>query len=165
MFVLEEDYYFITLKLVAILNALNCKDKLFIDYRKLSIILEFIKDSKNMELLNKNINKLKLDLFDNERLLKIFCDSNMNISIIKRVLFFLDKQNIVHLEKNNRFGCIDVNLLEYEAMSDLLKKGIMDNDILRVKDIQRSINKIRSLKFETFQTKIFGFSEVTKWEN
>lgn len=165
MFVLEEDYYFITLKLIAILDGLGCKNKPFVDYRKLSLILEFIKDSKNIDLLNKAINKLELNVFDNERLLKLFCDSNMNISVIKRVLFFLEKQNIVHLEKNNRFGCIDVNLLDYADVNNLLKEGIMDEDILRVLDFQRLINRIRSLKFETLQTKIFGFSEVSKWED
>ena len=40
MFILEEDYYFITIKLLSILKALNCDIKPFEDYRKLGIIFE-----------------------------------------------------------------------------------------------------------------------------
>lgn len=165
MFVLEEDYYFITIKLLTILSGLECNKKTFVDYRKLSLIFEIIKDNKNMELLNKIINKKDLDLFDNEQLLKLFCNSNMNISVFKRILFFLEKQDIVILEKNNRFSCIDVKLLHNEAINDLLKQEIMSDDFKRVKIINKFISRICSLKFESLQTKIFGYSEVSKWED
>ena len=38
MFILEEDYYFITIKILSILKALECDKKPFEDYRKLGII-------------------------------------------------------------------------------------------------------------------------------
>lgn len=38
MFILEEDYYFITIKILSILIALECNIKPFEDYRRLAII-------------------------------------------------------------------------------------------------------------------------------
>lgn len=165
MFILEEDYYFITIKVLAILYALDCKKKPFVDYRKLGIIFEFIKNSKNMELFHKAINKMKLDIFENERLLRVFCDSNMDASVIKRILFFLEKQNVVFLQKNDSFSCIDVSLLDNTEIDGLLNQDIISKDINNVKVIQKSINKLRSLKLQTVQAKIFGYSEGTKWED
>lgn len=160
MFILEEDYYFITIKLLTILIGLDCKNKSFTDYRKLGFILEFIKNNKNMDLFQKVFRKEELNLFDNEHLLKIFCDSNMDVSVIKRVLFFLEKQNIILLQKNNKFSCIDVKLLYNSQIDDLLNRGIFDEDIKNVEKIRKSINRLRSIKFETLQTKIFGYGGV-----
>lgn len=53
MFILEEDYYFITIKILSILKALECDKKPFEDYRKLGIIFEFIKNEDNMSFLEK----------------------------------------------------------------------------------------------------------------
>jgi hypothetical protein len=157
MFVLEEDYYFIIIKLLTILIGLDCKKKSFTDYRKLGFIFEFIKANENMNLFDKVFSGEELNLFDNERLLKIFCDSNMDISVIKRVLFFLEKQNIISLEKNNKFSCIDVRLLYNSQINNLLNQDIFDEDIKNVKKIRKAINRVRSIKFETLQTKIFGY--------
>ena len=99
MFILEEDYYFITIKLLAILKALECDKKPFSDYRKLGLILELIKDDKNMKLFEKLIGRNELDIFENERALKLFCDSKMDVSVIKRVLFFLEKKKIFLYKK------------------------------------------------------------------
>jgi hypothetical protein len=165
MFILEEDYYFITLKILAILSGLDCTKKSFVDYRKLSVIFQFIRDRKNLDLFDKAINTRNFTLFENERLTKLFCDSNMDINVIKRFLFFLEKQDIVKLEKNNRFSCIDVSLIENNDILNGILKDIVNDDIQRVKRIQRSINRIRSLKFETLQAKIFGYGEVAKWED
>ena len=61
MFILEEDYYFITIKILSILKALDCEKNPFQDYRKLGIIFEFIKNDENICFLKKLI-KIKKDL-------------------------------------------------------------------------------------------------------
>lgn len=102
MFILEEDYYFITIKLLSILKALNCDIKPFEDYRKLGIIFEFVKSQENTEFLEKLINQKEDNIFDNEKSIKIFCDSKLNVSVIKRVLFFLEKQDMIEIRKTQR---------------------------------------------------------------
>lgn len=88
MFILEEDYYYITIKILSILRALECDKKSFHDYRKLGIIFEFIKNDNNFRFLSKILTVEQNDLFDNEVKVKIYCDSKLNVAVFKRVLFF-----------------------------------------------------------------------------
>lgn len=62
MFILEEDYYFITIKLLSILKALDCDKKPFEDYRKLGIVLEAIKSEENIIFLQKLIHHSQLNI-------------------------------------------------------------------------------------------------------
>ncbi len=165
MFILEEDYYFVTIKIISILIALECNIKPFEDYRRLGIIFEFIKDNNNFLFFQKLIKNEKLDIFDNEKAVKIFCDSNLDVAVIKRILFFLEKQNIVGLQKSVKNGSIDVILLHSDQLEKLAYDGILKEDIEKCSMLKRAIPRLRILKLDTLQTKIFGYSEVTRWDD
>lgn len=165
MFILEEDYYFITIKLLSILKALDCDKKPFEDYRKLGIALEAIKSEENIIFLQKLIHHSQLNIFDNDKAIKFFCDSRLNVSVIKRVLFFLEKQNMVELTRSIKNSNIDVTLKESEAFNNLIEMKILDEDLNRCFTVRKLIPRIRSLKLETLQKKVFGYDEVTKWED
>ncbi|MBU3101914.1 MULTISPECIES: hypothetical protein [Clostridium] len=165
MFILEEDYYFITIKLLAIFKALECYKKPFSDYRKLGLIFEFIKDDRNMKLFRKLIKQDELDIFENEKAVKLFCDSKMDVSIIKRVLFFLEKQEIVSLQKNIKSGNIDVMMLHNEKTEEIFMDDSIKKDVDAALELKKNIRGLKVLKIETLQTKILGYSEVTKWED
>ncbi len=165
MFILEEDYYFITVKILSILQALDCEKKPFEDYRKLGIIFEFIKSEENMIFLEKLFNKKTDNLIDNERAIKIFCDSRLDVTVIKRVLFFLEKQDIVELSRNKKNNNIDVLLKDKAEFNELIEMGILSEDMQRCKRVKSLFPRVRSLKLETLQKKIFGYDEVSKWED
>jgi hypothetical protein len=164
MFILEEDYYFITIKILSILKSLECYKKPFEDYRRLGIVFEFIKDDARIPLLEKLIKNERLDIFENEKALKIFCDSKLDVAIIKRVLFFLERKNIVELRKSTKSGNIDILLLNNDEIEKTIHEGILKRDLEKCIIVKKLIPRIRSLKIDTLQTKIFGYSEVTKWE-
>ena len=165
MFILEEDYYFITIKLLSILKALDCDKKPFEDYRKLGIVLETIKSEENIIFLQKLIHHSQLNIFDNDKAIKFFCDSRLNVSVIKRVLFFLEKQNMVELTRSIKNSNINVTLKESEAFNNLIEMKILDEDLNRCFTVRKLIPRIRSLKLETLQKKVFGYDEVSKWED
>lgn len=165
MFILEEDYYFITIKLLSILKALDCDQKPFEDYRKLGIVLEAIKSEENIIFLQKLIHHSQLNIFDNDKAIKFFCDSRLNVSVIKRVLFFLEKQNMVELTRSIKNSNINVTLKESETFNNLIEMKILDEDLNRCFTVRKLIPRIRSLKLETLQKKVFGYDEVSKWED
>lgn len=165
MFILEDDYYYITLKVLAILKALDCEKKPFEDYRKLGIIFEFIKSKPNLLFLEKILTKPQLDVFDNERAISISCNAKMNMAVIKRVLFFLEKQNMINMKKSIKNDYIDILLLDTPQLSDLMKENVLSQDLEKVALIKSNIPRVRSLKIETLRKKIFGTSEVASWED
>jgi len=160
MFVLDEDYYFVTIKILSVLKGLDCCDKKLVDYRKLAVIIEFIKEEKNMMLLKKILNSGQLDLFESERLLSIYCKSNVENALVKRVLFFLEKKGLVSMEKNNKFNCVDVGLNYNGKLEEIFTSDFIVNDFKKMK-VFWEIQRIKTLKYETFIGKIFGDSEVS----
>lgn len=166
MFVLDEDYYFITTKLLIILKSLKCYKNKFIDYRKFAFIIEFIKDSKGIELYKKSVERIdELTILEREELVNKYYNGNINQSIIKKVLFFLEKKELIRLEKNIKFNCIDVLLIKNKNLEEILSSEVFCGDIENVNEIYVNFNRIKTIKYESFIERIFGDSEVSKWEH
>lgn len=165
MFILEDDYYYITLKILAILKALDCDKKPFEDYRKLSLIFEFIRSDSNLLFLEKAITNSQLDIFDSERAISISCNAKMNSAVIKRVLFFLEKQYMINMKKSLKGDFIDVFLLDTPQLRELIAENILNEDLEKIALIKRCVPRVRSLKISTLRKKIFGTSEVAIWED
>lgn len=166
MFVLDEDYYFITIKLLIILKGLNCYKSNFVDHRKLAFIIGFIKEDKNIDLYRKSICiSGELTLFDRERLISMYCSGNIDQPIVKKVLFFLEEKGLIHLEKNIKFNCINVRLVKNKELEEVLSSENYQDDMKNVKEIHSGFTRVRSIKYESFIEKVFGDSEVAKWES
>lgn len=165
MFILEEDYYYVTLKIVSILIALDCDKKILKDYRKLSILLEIIKNKKNYNLIfNKILNEkeVKLNKIDTEKVIQIFCNSKFNEPKIKRVLFFLEKNDIIELIRDSKKPLINVRLKNKEVFKEIFKDGYLTDDIERCKNISKKIPRLNYLLLESLYKKIDEI-EVLKW--
>lgn len=160
MFILEEDYYFITLKLLSILLVFESEKKPFTNYLKLGILYESIKNDTNFLLIKKAIINKNLDLFDSEKLLKIYCDSQLNMVVIKRVLFFLESQKMVIMSKDDSNSSINVVLVVDERVKELINSNLLNEDMQMCMEIKKQLPRLRVTNLETLQNKIFGCKEV-----
>lgn len=165
MFVLDEDYYFVTIKILTIIYFIAGFNKTFVDYRKIPFIIELDRDSKRLKLYEKAISGKSLNIFEHEELTSIYCSANLNYAMIERVIYFLDKQNIIRVSKNSRFGCIDLELVRKAEIKDLLEDDIFSAEYRNLNVIKSNMSRIATYKFETFISKIYGKNEVAKWED
>ena len=131
----------------------------------MGIIFEFIKNDENICFLKKLIKHNSEEILDSEKTLKIFCESRLCVAVIKRVIFFLEKKDIIELIRNKKNCNIDIRLKESIVMEELMNLDILHCDIEKCKEIKDLVPRIRSLKLETLQTKVFGYNEVSKWED
>ena len=165
MFNIDDDYYYITIKIIIILIRLDCFKNKFSDYRKLAYIILFLKSNESIKLFNKSLEDYnKLSIFEREQLGGIYYKGCIYQPIIKRVLFFLEKKDIITLEKNIKLTCIDVKITKNKDIKNTFSSGKFDYDIEKVDILYKQFNRIRSVKYDTFIQRVFGDSEVSKWE-
>ena len=94
--------------------------------------------------LTEIINHSQQNIFDNEKTIRLFCDSRLNVSVIKRVLFFLEKQKMVEITRSIKNSNIDVALKETMDFNKLIEMGILDEDLNRCLSVRKLIPRIRN---------------------
>lgn len=68
------------------------------------------------------------------------------------------------LEKNIKLTCIDVKITKNKDIKNTFSSGKFYYDIEKVDILYKQFNRIRSVKYDTFIQRVFGDSEVSKWE-
>ncbi|MEN2259086.1 hypothetical protein AAIB48_16605 [Paraclostridium benzoelyticum] len=165
MFLVDDDYYFITIKVLVILDTLGCCKHKLVDFRKLAFIIEFIKDDSSIKLYKDAVSYHENNKsYVNEKLFGIYYSANMQQSLLKRVILFLEKKQLVHLEKNDKYACIDVSIIYNKELKEVLESNMFNQDKENIKEIQGKIKRIKSIKYDTFIEKVFGDREVSKWD-
>lgn len=165
MFVLDEDYYYVTLKILSILYFISGFNKKFVDYKKISFIIEFCKSDYRLKLYEKALSNRNMDILEHEELTAIYCNANLNDSMIQRVLYFLEKQSIIHMTKNDRFSCINLELVKSVELKSIFDSNILASEYKNINIIKYNMTRIASYKFDTFISKIYSKNEVEKWED
>ncbi len=165
MFIIEDDYYYITIKVISILVALNCYEIPFNDYRKLSIIIELIKNENNINILNKAKRCNGLDNIEKEKMINIICSAKIAIPTIKRILFFLEKQCIISMGKSLSEEGIKIKLIKSDRLSEILTDDIIGNDIVAVNSVNEILPRLKQIKNSTLIKRISELIGVNIWED
>lgn len=165
MYVYEEDFNYLTYKILLILKVLNCSEKQLVDYRKLAYIIEFEKSEESMILFRRSVNKQnKLDAIDKEKLLNLYFKGKIAEKNIRKLLFAIEKKGIINLNKNNKYGSVDVSLNSSKIINEIVDNESFIEDREKVSAIKKEMPNIKGIKFSTFFNKVFGNDEVSKWE-
>lgn len=165
MFSIDEDYYFISIKILIILSVLKCYTTKLVDYRKLALIIEFIKNKENFELFKKLfLGDKKETIQQNKQILNIYFNASLNELLIKKIIFFLERKNLLELEKNNKFKSLDIKFIKNRQLEHFLSEEIFNEDKEQIIYIKNNLDRLKSIKYDTFIEKIFGSGEVSKWD-
>lgn len=165
MFSIDEDYYFISIKILIILGELKCYTTKLVDYRKLALIIEFIKNKENFELFKELfLNDKKETIQKNKQILNIYFNASLNEPLIKKIILFLERKGLLELEKHNKFKSLDVKFIKNRKLENFLSELIFDEDRERIVYIKNNLDRVKSIKYDTFIEKIFGSGEVSKWD-
>jgi hypothetical protein len=70
---------------------------------------------------------------------------------------------MIELRKSLKAGSVDVILIRNDALDELIFKSVLKEDIEKCVFMKKAISRLRSLKLDTLQTKIFGNNEAMKW--
>lgn len=163
MYLSGEDFYLYSYALLVILDSLSCTNgKLFKDYRKLAFMIEFVKDERLVQIIQQTVNG-KLNPIDKEYLFSSYSVGLSRRSEILKLLFTLEKRKLVILNKGNAPSIINVTLNKNEIPDDFFDKKLFLHEYSNVKKFCSQIQRLSTLKLETFLEKVYKNNGITTW--
>lgn len=162
MFIKSEDYYFLTYSIIILLDTLACTDKqrYFLDYRKLSYLIDFISNRKLVYLLEKEkLNDEEIRIMTN-----VYSSGILRVKEINKLLYSLDKKKIIHLKKDTKSDRIDVSLLRDQIDKDFIDKQLFEYELRNSLKLKAILKRLSGLKYETLTEKLFIEKGVKIWQ-
>lgn len=165
MFIKGEDFYFLTYNILLILKALNCnsEDRTFKDYRKLAFLIDFVSNWNILNILLANVNGKHLNYADRETLTRSYSSGMLRMNEIIKLLFALEKKELLHLVKNRSNGHLDIYLNDKPLPSDLFDKDLFKIELNNINLLKANISRLSTLKLETLLERLYYNYGITKW--
>ena len=140
MFIKEEDYNYLTYNIFIILKGLDCtvgKSSLK-DHRKLSFLIDFVSDSKLIDIVEQNIDSSSpVNEIDKELLNQSYTNSLLRIKTINQLMFTLSSEGFISVidKKLDKLSiALNVEMVEKEFFKGQIF-SIERNNIKRLKNI------------------------------
>lgn len=163
MYLSGEDFYLFCYAILIVLDALGCCDgKFFKDYRKLGFLIEFLKDGDLNAIISKTSEK-GLNPIDKDYLFHSYSSGMGRRSEVLKLLFMLEKKNLVVLEKGSLQSLVNVSLNRECIPESFLSKEIFSKEYSNVESFKKIVKRLSSLKLETMLEKIYDSRGVTTW--
>lgn len=163
MFHKDSDYYFVAYNSILILDILNCYEgeSTFYDYRKLIYILPFIANDNLTRLSTKNKkgNERELKLLED-----IYINGKLRESILKSILFTLEKKGYLKLEKDNKRKCITVQLIKNTLSREYLDSELFQLERENIMRFKRYYQRLSFIGLESLIEKLFKEKGVIIWD-
>lgn len=164
MFIDSEDYYFITYNALIALKSLGCyTGKLFKDCRKLPHIISILNSPALLEIVKRRSLNIALSIEDKSMLSLNYSKSIVQSKEYFKVLFALDRHEILNITKSSKDGLFDCHLIKTKALDEFISGQIFFNDQQRALLFFRYVQRCSSLTYETFISKIYARDGVTQW--
>ena len=139
MYISGEDFYLFAYATFALLDALGCKNgRFFSDYRKLSFLIEFVKDRKFNSILMKSEER-ELTSTDREYLFQSYTSALGRTSEILKILLSLEKRNLVELRRKRSTDRIDVTLLTESFPEEYFGTDLFREEYQRVEELRSHV--------------------------
>jgi len=159
------DYNFLLYNILLILNNYKCtdKDRCFVDYRKLPILIEIINSDKIRSIIMDGLNNSK-SYPDSDKDILYDCLSRTRImrKQIYQLILTLSKKEIINIQLNNK--SMDISIIKSKDIHDFLVKKLFIDEKSHLSNFDKCVQRIRILKYETLIDKIFDSKGVITWQ-
>lgn len=163
MYLSGEDFYLFCYSVFIILDSLGCSEgKYFKDYRKISFLIEFIKDSKLnfiLEVLAKN----NLSAVDKEYLFHSYSSGMARRSEILKLLFTLEKRQFVSLERGKNSSFVNVTLNKDSVPDGFFSEDIFSVEYENITKLKMVVKRLSTLTLEKMLERIYKDNGISTW--
>jgi hypothetical protein len=165
MFIKGEDFYFLTYNIIILLKVLGCTshDKTFKDYRKLAFLVDFSSDWSLLNILRSYPSGRYINYRDKEMLTRSYSSGLVRINEILKLLFALEKQGLIGIEKNTVNSQLDVFLKKEALPASLFEHNIFKLELDNTEMLKRVVPRLSVIKLETLLSSMYYNYGITKW--
>lgn len=163
MFVKGEDFYYLTYNMILMLDHLGCYygSRKFKDYRKLAFLVEFVSDYNLANILG---NREGLNPIDRDLLTRTYSNGMIRQNQLIRLLFTLEKHNLVVLEKEKTTGTVSVSLKKESLPEGFFNSELFQPETNNMVSLTKNIQKLSLLTLEKMLQRLFDNYGLTRWQ-
>lgn len=162
-FISGEDFYFVAYSILLTLEMLGGTAKRVKDHRKIAYLIQFVSDSRLIDILDRTQGLRSANPVDRELLFSSYTNAELHKREVYKILFSLRRRGFVSIERTDTAEILDVSLVAAALPQDFLRSEYFDNERANAVQLKQIIQRISTLTFETLLERLYKDRGVRVW--
>lgn len=162
-FISGEDFYFIAYSVLLTLEMLGGAAKRIKDHRKIAYLMQFVSDSRLVDILERTQGFKSANPVDRELLFSSYTNAELHKREVYKILFSLRRKGFVSIERTNTAEILDVSLIASALPQDFLSSEYFEKERANAAQLKQVVQRISMLTFETLLERLYKDRGVRVW--
>lgn len=162
-FISGEDFYFVAYSILLILEYFGGSARRVRDHRKIAYLIQFLSDSRLIDLLERTQGVGVANAADRELLFSSYTSAELHKRDVFKIIFSMERRGFVQMQRTDSAEVLDIAL-----NSDGIPRGFFENDSFadekaNAEKLKRLVPRLSLLTFESLLERLYKDRGVRVW--
>jgi hypothetical protein len=162
-FISGEDFYFVAYSILLVLEFLGGSQKRVKDHRKLTYLIQFVSDSRLIDILSRSQQNIIASPLDRELLFSSFTNAELHKHEVYKILFSLERRGYISIQRTDVAEILDVTLVSGSLPKGFFGGDHFDNERKNADELKKLVPKISMLTFDSLLKRVYADRGVRVW--
>ena len=162
-FISGEDFYFLAYSILLVLELLGGKAKRVKDHRKIAYLIQFLGDSRLVDLLKRTEKTGIANVVDRELLFSSYANAELHKREVFKILFSMERRGFLTMQRTEKVEELDITLTSKDIPKDFFESDEFVEERTNAENLKRLLPQLSRLSFDTMLERLYTERGVSVW--
>ncbi|MCR1769126.1 hypothetical protein [Burkholderia glumae] len=162
-FISGEDFYFVAYSILLVLEFLGGSARRVKDHRKIAYLIQFLGDSRLIDLLERTRGVGVANSVDRELLFSSYASAELHKREVFKIIFSMERRGFLRMQRTENLEVLDITLID-----DGIPQGFFENDSFSeerasAEKLKRLVPRLSLLTFESLLDRLYKDRGIRVW--
>lgn len=162
-FISGEDFYFVAYSILLVLEYLGGSARRVKDHRKIAYLIQFLGDSRLIDLLERTQEAGVANAADRELLFSSYADSELHKREVFKMIFSMERRGFLRMQRADSPEVLDISLNSDGIPQGFFKNGSFAEERANAEKLKALFPRLSLLTFESLLDRLYRDRGVRVW--
>ncbi|MGE8516677.1 MAG: hypothetical protein ACN6OM_08690 [Alcaligenes nematophilus] len=162
-FISGEDFYFVAYSILLVLEFLGGPSKRVADHRKIAYLIQFLGDSRLVDLLERTQETGVANMVDRELLFSSYANAELHKREVFKILFSLERKGFLTIQRAGRVEELAITLTSKALPKDFFKSDQFAEERTNAETLKRLLPRLSRFTLDTLLSHLYRERGVSVW--
>lgn len=162
-FISGEDFYFVAYSILLVLEFLGGKPKRVDDHRKIAYLIQFLGDSRLVDLLERTEETGVANMVDRELLFSSYANAELHKREVFKILFSMERKGFLTIQRAGRVEELVITLTSQGIPKGFFTTDQFAQERTNAEKLKRLLPHLSRFSFDTLLDRLYRKRGVNVW--
>lgn len=162
-FISGEDFYFVAYSILLVLEFLGGSARRVKDHRKIAYLIQFLGDSRLIDLLERTQGAGVANAADRELLFSSYTNAELHKREVFKIIFSMERRGFLRMQRADSPEVLDIALISDGIPQNFFKNSSFAEEKANAEKLKELVPRLSLLTFESLLDRLYRERGVRVW--